>query len=668
MIVSKIKYIKQVDGLRGISILSVIFYHFFPEIFKGGFVGVDIFFVISGFVISKILIDEFNSSKTISIKNFYIKRIKRIFPAFFLVIFTSTIFSYFILLPNYLTDFSKSSLASVFFSSNFYFFFTNQSYAAISSNFKPLLHLWSLSVEEQFYLFFPIFLLIFLKFIRNNFFLFTVLALSILLYIFSIILENFYNGSSFYLLPTRAVQFLIGCVIAHLYLKKEGNLNLKTFISPLFYLSLIIIILSIFLISNENLYPSFLSLPVIFGSAILIYSSKFKISGNNFLSSSLLVWFGKISYSLYLWHYPIFVYANYLDMLNSKFNQVSFLILSIIFAYISYNYYEKKFRYLYSFSKTIFVSGIFCFFIFLYSFLSLNSNGFENRVPKILSKNYDSIIYDLKDQNGDICYERKKDFCHINKDTNETKIAVVGDSHTAMITTKLSQLTKFEIISMNNTGCYYLPNFSLLNIGTNIEYKRCNSETQFERTKKLNSLENYIIIIGGRLPLYLTGKKFDNLEGGIEGDRFRDLKQKNLKANFNDEITKPILKLAAKNKVLILYPIPELGWDIKREILKNTSKNVLNIKEEFNENFPIISTSFDVFKKRNDDSFKILDSIKHQNILRVYPHKLFCNKPLQNRCVANDENNLYYIDTDHLSDYANTKVVRSIIEEIEKIK
>ena len=149
----------------------------------------------------------------------------------------------------------------------------------------------------------------------------------------------------------------------------------------------------------------------------------------------------------------------------------------------------------------------------------------------------------------------------------------MGDSHTAIIATKLSQITDFEIITLNNTGCYYLPNFSLFNLDTKVEYERCNSYTQSERTKKLNSLKNYTIIIGGRLPLYLSGKKFDNLEGGIEGGRFKDLKQKNLDVNLRDEIAKPILNLANKNKVIILYPIPELGWDIKRKILKNTSRN-----------------------------------------------------------------------------------------------
>ena len=403
------------------------------------------------------------------------------------------------------------------------------------------------------------------------------------------------------------------------------------------------------------------------GSAIMIYSSKFENCKNNFLSNNVLVWFGKISYSLYLWHYPIFVYANYLELLNSFQYKLLFLISSILLSYISYNFYEKKFRYYLSFSKTIFVSTFFCVSIICFSYLSLKSNGFAYRVPEIFSKNYESIVYNLKDQNKKICYDRKKNFCHINKNKNKIKIAVVGDSHTGLIASKLNQTTNYEIISMNNVGCYYLPNFSLVNFGTNVEYERCTSKIQLERTNKLNSLENYIILIGGRLPLYLTGKKFDNLEGGVEGKRFRKVKLKNPDADYNNEIIEPILKLAQKNKVLILYPIPELGWDIKKKILNNTSKNVLKIKKNFEENFPIISTSFEVFKKRNEESFEILDSINHDNILRVYPHKFFCNNLIKDRCVANDKKNLFYIDTDHLSDYASGIVVNMIESEIEKI-
>ena len=161
----------------------------------------------------------------------------------------------------------------------------------------------------------------------------------------------------------------------------------------------------------------------------------------------------------------------------------------------------------------------------------------------------------------------------------------MGDSHTAIIATKLSQITDFEIITLNNTGCYYLPNFSLFNLDTKVEYERCNSYTQSERTKKLNSLKKLHNYNRRQIAFIFKWKKFDNLEGGIEGGRFKDLKQKNLDVNLRDEIAKPILNLANKNKVIILYPIPELGWDIKRKILKNTSRNILKIKDEFKKIF-----------------------------------------------------------------------------------
>ncbi len=670
MDLSSSRYIKQIDGLRGISVLSVVLYHFFPNIFKGGFVGVDIFFVISGFVISKILIEEFETTKGISLKNFYIKRIKRLFPAFFLIIFVSSIFSYFILLPEYLLDFSKSSLSSIFFSSNFYFFFKNADYAGIASNFKPLLHLWSLSVEEQFYIFFPIFLIFYLKIFKKKSFIFGIIIISILIYIFSLIIEQYYFRSSFYLFPTRAFQFFIGCLIARIYIDKlkHKNFLIGNLIPAAFYISLLILFLFIFFVSDKHLFPSYYIIFPVISAGLIIYSSKFKTFKNNFLSNGYLVWFGKISYSLYLWHYPIFVYANYLDLLKHFHYKLLFLILSIIISYFSYNFYEKQFRYYLSFSKTIIISSIFLFASISYSLLSIKTVGFSDRVPEILSKSYELITYDLKNENEEICYNKKQNFCHFNKDKSSTKIAIIGDSHTAIIASKLNKMSNFEIISLNNQACYFLPNFHLLFEGTSQEREDCNDDIQQERFKKLLSLDGYTILIGGRLPLYLTGITFDNLEGGKEGGKFRKIKLKDKNANFEDSITEPILKLAEKNKVLILYPIPELGWDIKKKIINKTSKNVLNLKKEFNKDFPIISTSYSVFIERNKKSFEILDSIKHKNILRVYPHKFFCNNQIKNRCVANDKKNLFYFDSDHLSEHGAEIVVQMIISEIKKNK
>ena len=413
-----------------------------------------------------------------------------------------------------------------------------------------MLHLWSLSVEEQFYIFFPIFLAIYLKIFRKNFFIFGIIIFSILIYFFSLIIEQHYFRSSFYLFPTRAFQFLIGCLIAKIYIDqvKEKKSLIGNFIPIIFYISAVVLFLFIFFVSNRHLYPSYYVLFPVISSGLIIYSSKFKNFENKLLSNNYLVWFGKISYSLYLWHYPIFVYANYLDLLKPIHNKLFFLSLAIILSYISYNFYEKQFRYYLSFSKTIIISSLFFIISISYSFLSLKTGGFSDRVPEILSKSYELITYDLKDHSKKICYDRKENFCHLNKSKSNTKVAIVGDSHAAIIASKLNKMTNFEIITLNNSACYFLPNFYLVFRDTNKEHKDCNSNLQQERMKKLESLENHIILIGGRLPLYLTGKPFDNLEGGKEDGEFRKVKLKNKNADFKNEIIEPILKLAKKIK------------------------------------------------------------------------------------------------------------------------
>ena len=659
----KNQYFKSIDGLRGISVLSVVLYHFFPKIFKGGFIGVDIFFIISGFVISNILLNEYKIDHKISLKNFYVKRIKRLFPAFFLVIFVSSVISYFTLLPNYLIDFSKSSLSSIFFISNFYFFFTNQDYAGIASNFKPLLHLWSLSAEEQFYIFFPLFIFVFLKFIKIYAKL-TIVFLIIASYTASIVLENLYSGSGFYLLPSRVSQFLVGFLIAKFYFNNDKLIWLDKNISLYFLFSILITLFFIVFISDENLFPSNLTVLVTLCMFIIIYALSCNNIQSNFLENRILVFFGKISYSLYLWHFPIFVFSNYLGFLNNLTNKLIFLILSVIISFLSYNFYEKKFRYQLPLKNTIILSLILSLVIIVYSSLSLYTYGFKNRVPEILSKNYESIIYELRDEYGKICYDRKNNFCHLNKNKNKTKVAIVGDSHMAIIASKLNQITDFEMVLMINTGCYYLPNFILTNHNNLIEYERCSSEIQLLRKEKLEHIEDYFIVIGGRLPLYLSGKKFDNQEGGVEGGNWKKLRQKNKDSDLIKEIVDPIKNLSKKNKIILLYPIPELGWDINKKFFNNLNNNILDIKKDFKENFPIISTSYKVYLERNKESFKILDAINGENVYRVYPHKFFCNNLIKKRCVANNKKNLFYIDTDHLSDFSADEITKMIISAI----
>lgn len=215
----KISYRPEIDGLRAIAILSIIFYHSTKSVgsfvlFPGGFLGVDIFFVISGYLITSIILSEINITQNFSFKNFYQRRARRILPALLFVIFFSILFAYILLLPEDFNEYIKSIFYTIFFSSNYFFYFLGELYDATPSLLKPFLHTWSLSVEEQFYLLYPIILYFSFKYLKNflNKILFSLIFISILA-----MLSYFYLDQSlaFFNFLTRFWELLIGAVIAN---------------------------------------------------------------------------------------------------------------------------------------------------------------------------------------------------------------------------------------------------------------------------------------------------------------------------------------------------------------------------------------------------------------------------------------------------------------------
>ena len=216
----KIIYRPEIDGLRAIAVGAVILYHaqitiFGQQSFKGGFIGVDIFFVISGYLITSIILKELVNTGSFSFKHFYERRIRRILPALLFVMLVSLPFAWIYLLPSSFIDFSKSILYSLGFSSNFYFWYSGQQYGAESGMLKPFLHTWSLSVEEQFYILFPIVLLIIFKFFRKY-----LIHILIIGFIVSLGLAEWtsrnYPSASFYFLHTRMWELLSGSILGYL--------------------------------------------------------------------------------------------------------------------------------------------------------------------------------------------------------------------------------------------------------------------------------------------------------------------------------------------------------------------------------------------------------------------------------------------------------------------
>ncbi|MDC3172028.1 acyltransferase [Pelagibacteraceae bacterium] len=352
-----IEYRPEIDGLRALAVIPVMLFHSGLNTFAGGYVGVDIFFVISGYLITSIILSQMNN-ENFSLLKFYERRARRILPALIFVCLTTIPLAYLLMTPDMYKEFGKQLIAVQIFLSNFYFW-NEINYFSPSVDLNPLIHSWSLAVEEQFYLFFPIFLLFFYRFGTKI----TIILISLIIIVsllfaqfsgnlkleYPFIQSNFswYSPSSlssFYLPFARAWELLIGSLIAFFLLK--NNTKTSNFVNDvLCILGLIFILISIFFFSPNTPFPSiFTTLPVIGTGMIIIFSSNSDLSKKIF-SNSFLVKIGLISFSAYLWHQPIFAFLRLKDSseLNFTYIIISFII-SFGLAFLTWKFLEQPFR------------------------------------------------------------------------------------------------------------------------------------------------------------------------------------------------------------------------------------------------------------------------------------------------------------------------------------
>jgi peptidoglycan/LPS O-acetylase OafA/YrhL len=311
--------------------------------FKGGFIGVDIFFVISGYLITSIILKELVATGTFSFKYFYERRIRRILPVLLFVMLASLPIAWIYLLPSNLLEFSKSILYSLGFSSNFYFHYSGLEYS-VEGLQHPFLHTWSLSVEEQYYILFPIVLLITFKYFKKY-----LIHILIFCFIISLGLADWssrnYPSASFYLLHTRMWELLAGSILAYFEITIGHRSQNKILNLILPFIGLILIGHSIIFFNDEMYHPSFYTLSPIIGVCLIIWFSNKDELFTKILSTKLFVGIGLISYSLYLWHYPIFVFAARLNILDGNiFNKILIVVLVLILSVVSYYFIEKPFR------------------------------------------------------------------------------------------------------------------------------------------------------------------------------------------------------------------------------------------------------------------------------------------------------------------------------------
>ena len=433
-------YRRDIDGLRAVAILPVIFFHAGLKLFSGGFVGIDIFFIISGFLIGTIILNDLDLKK-FSPVDFYRRRFFRIFPAFIAVIFICILTGYFYLLPRDYQNLSESILASIFFVSNVYLSKTS-GYFDLNSDLKPLLHTWSLSVEEQFYIIFPL-IAFYLYRSKAGRFLFLITSF----FIISLIISEVYSyknpAASYYLLWSRFWQLMLGVIVALLVKRNYINTGVK-YNSILSFIGFCLIIYSVTFFDADIVYPGLNALLPSMGVVlVIIFSNKDNLTGK-LLGSKLFVFVGLISYSLYLWHQPLFAFSRHIwgyDLSPLMIMLVIFALLPI--AYFSYYFIERPFRIGGSLSNAfgfVFLLTV-TFIICLLALKVINTNGAENRSNLILINNGDvgnKIFYgELKkfpacqpseiEKNG-VTFEGLNR-CRQSKRLVDPTIALVGDSH-----------------------------------------------------------------------------------------------------------------------------------------------------------------------------------------------------------------------------------------------
>lgn len=331
-------YRPEIDGLRAIAVLSVVLYHFGAPI-QGGFTGVDVFFVISGFLIGGILWREHRATGRINIFAFYIRRFRRLAPAFFAMMFATMAIGWFILLPFEYREFAKSAIATTVYLSNVLFFWSAGYFDTISEE-KPLLHTWSLAVEEQFYIVLPL-LFYALAWARKSF-IWTLVALWLGSLLACVFLTPSHPTATFFLFPFRAWELLSGVLLAIYFAERAPGPALPASIS---YLGMACLLAGFLLVPASAQFPGYFALLPVIGTVLLLLNGQASNAVNKALSSAVPVFFGKISYSLYLWHWPILVMALYLRGDESSTVEVMlWLIASCAIATLSWRYVETPVR------------------------------------------------------------------------------------------------------------------------------------------------------------------------------------------------------------------------------------------------------------------------------------------------------------------------------------
>jgi len=638
-----LKHRKDIDGLRGIAIIPVILYHLNVPFFSGGYLGVDIFFVISGFLITSIIHDNIKE-QNFSLLDFYERRLRRIIPILYLILILSIPLTLINFIEADSRNFFESLFAVVTFSSNFLFWLEEGEYFTRENSLKPLLHTWSLSIEMQFYIVFPLIIIILEKIKK-----FKIIILSLICFL-SFLIANWLSftnpDAAFYLSLTRIWELLLGSLCA---LFKISHKTLKNKSEYTCYISLIIIFLSIFFFNDKTLHPGFFSLfPVLATCFLILYSEESK-SFKKILQFGPLSLVGLISYSLYILHFPMIAFLGYIDINLSYKIIFIFLILLFSISYFSWVYIETPFRKKKKISKKFFLKLYFSLSI-IFAVVGLSGHFLiKDKTDDFVNNQFDSPRFSIKDS-----------------------IMILGDSHAGHYAWGLKQyFGENKVDDFSSNGC--IPFFDFDRIDSRFKEGVCPREMNQALGQFSEDPKYKILIMSNMGPVYLDGTTFKNKgEARIKGlkltlKNFDDINDNWKLFEIGMRNTFDFLStLDTDKKVFYVVDIPELGLterqcDVNGKILNFKNFNFLLKKPNFKNCFVKEKEYLKRSKRFNDLVNKIGDD--YPKITIINTSNFLCKNQI---CKGIKDNQKLYKDADHLSKFGSLYLSKFISDEIMK--
>ena len=618
------KYRAEINGLRAFAVVPVILFHAGFELFSGGFVGVDIFFVISGYLITTILIEDIENNRFCFTK-FYEQRARRILPALFVVMLVCIPFAWMCMLPGQMKEFSQSLIAVSLFVSNI-LFWKKSGYFDVSSEEKPLIHTWSLAVEEQYYLLFPVFLFLVWRFGKNRVFWIIVILASISLAISEWGWRNKENAN-FYLIPSRMWELFAGAISAFI-VQKHGVRSNNT----LSLIGLAAITFSIFFYDEKTPFPSVYTLVPVVGVVLLVLFADKKTLVAKFLSIRAFVGIGLISYSAYLWHQPLFVFAR----LN-KTEEPSIMLMGayscvvIILAIISWKFVEQPFRARrdkYVEKKPIFIlSFIAIVIMILIGYTGHHTNG----VMKIRFSPQQISFFETAKQSPlhSKCHFPQEEYS-LNREECEyfgkkSKIAILGNSHANELAFSIAKILEpydISLIHHSISGCKH--NYNVVDEKNTV----CQRWHNIVLNKLINNKNIKTIILSYRNEAYLKEKKY----------------RKSLV-----EMTKILLK--SEKKVNLVLQAPLIDQHINTFIANNLKSSKSKI--------------YGVSLSKWNNIYSSVDELKAElssEVIIINPANYMCDSK---NCLASNNGISYYYDDNHLSISGANIIAKALLSKLD---